>query len=453
MSGIKTIEQQQYKRKIYSVTELNRSCKQTLENQFSTIWLEAEVSNLAIPASGHWYFSLKDQKAQVRCAMFKGKNRLSLIAPENGMKVLVRAKVSLFEPRGEFQLIVEYLEAAGTGDLLRQYEELKTKLENEGLFDATIKQSVHHFNKKIGVITSSTGAAIHDVLSVIRRRYPLQEIVIYPCLVQGNLAAEQIIRQVEVANDRKEVDLLLLVRGGGSLEDLWCFNDEKLARAIFNSALPIVTGIGHEVDFTIADFVADLRAPTPSAAAEKTTQDQRELFEQIEALKQWQIQFIEYKLQNNGQKLDWLIRQLQSPESVINSRQQRLELLLHKMKSTQLDKVSSLSAQLQGLRLKLSQTNPEVKVQTAKQRRLQLKQRLIQAFNNNYNNRLTHFRELSIKLDSLSPLAILGRGYSVTRQMSGEVITDTESVEIGNTIVSHLESGEIESQVSKIIAP
>ncbi len=447
MPGIKTIEQHQYQRKIYSVSELNRRCKQTLESQFSTIWLEAEISNLAIPSSGHWYFSLKDIKAQVRCAMFKGKNRICLVQPENGMKVLVRAKVSLFEPRGEFQLIVDYLEAAGTGDLLQQYEMLKAKLDKEGLFDASVKTPINHFNKRIGVITSSTGAAVHDVLSVFRRRYPLQEVVIYPCLVQGNLAADQIIRQIEVANHRKEVDLLLLVRGGGSLEDLWCFNDETLARTIFDSDLPIVTGVGHEVDFTIADYVADLRAPTPSAAAEKTTQDQRELFEQIEGLKQWQIQFVENKLENNSQKLDWLMRQLQTPESIIHSRHQRLELLQHKMKAMQDSHHSSSNARLQALKLRLSQINPSVKIQNAKQRRVQLKQRLEQANEKNYLRNESKFRELSIKLDSLSPLAILGRGYSVTTDASDQLITNSETVQSGDIITSQLKAGSIKSQV------
>lgn len=447
MPGIKTIEQHQYQRKIYSVSELNRRCKQTLESQFSTIWLEAEISNLAIPSSGHWYFSLKDIKAQVRCAMFKGKNRICLVQPENGMKVLVRAKVSLFEPRGEFQLIVDYLEAAGTGDLLQQYEMLKTKLDKEGLFDASEKAPISHFNKRIGVITSSTGAAVHDVLSVFKRRYPLQEVVIYPCLVQGNLAADQIIRQIEVANHRREVDLLLLVRGGGSLEDLWCFNDEALARTIFDSDLPIVTGIGHEVDFTIADYVADLRAPTPSAAAEKTTQDQRELFEQIEGLKQWQIQCVENKLENSSQKLDWLTRQLQTPESVIHSRQQRLVLLQHKMKAIQESQHASSSARLQTLKFRLSQTNPSLKIQTAKQRRVQLKQRLVQANEKHYLNSQSKFRELSIKLDSLSPLAILGRGYSVTTNASEQLITNSDAVKSGDIITSQLKAGSIKSQV------
>jgi len=450
MSGIKTIEQHQYQRKVYSVTELNRRCKQALESQFSTIWLEAEISNFARPASGHWYFSLKDENSQVRCAMFNSKNRNCVITPSNGMKVLVRANVSLFEPRGEFQLIVDYLEAAGTGDLLRQYQELKAKLEKEGLFDVAAKQLISQKNKRIGVITSATGAAIHDVISVIRRRYPLQQLVVYPCLVQGNLAAAQIIKQIKIANQRKEVDLLLLVRGGGSLEDLWCFNDENLARAMFNSSLPIVTGIGHEVDFTIADFVADLRAPTPSAAAEKTTPDQRELLQRVEALLQWQIQFIENKLQTNSQKLDWLMRQLQSPEPVISSRQQYLELLKYKMKSVVESKRSSASERLHLVRLKLSKIDPTVIIQLAKQRRVQLEQQLIQVMDKRIANNQSLFRELSIKLDSLSPLAVIGRGYSITNDASGKLITNVNKVKIGDSIINRVKTGSIESQVIKI---
>jgi len=449
MSGIKTIQQQTYKRKVFNVSELNRRCKQTLESAFSTVWLEGEVSNFAAPASGHWYFSLKDQKAQVRCAMFRGKNQSCKIIPEEGMSILVRAKVSLFEPRGEFQLIVEYLEIAGTGELLRQYEELKNKLAAEGLFDPDRKNLITSFNRRIGVITSATGAAIHDVISVIRRRYPLQELVIYPCLVQGEKAAQQIIRQINTANQRQEVDLLLLVRGGGSLEDLWCFNDESLARTIFASHLPIVSGIGHEVDFTIADFVADLRAPTPSAAAEKTTPDQGELLQKLDALRFRQVQAIEGKILTHNQQLDWLMSRLHSPESIINSRLQQLHLLQHRMKSAVDNRRSILANRFNNIRLRLSQTDPNLKIQNAKQRRLLLKQRLQQALKSNMADKAHQFREMAIRLNSLSPLTILGRGYSVTTDEAGNLVTDSANVSVGDNIISRLAEGEIHSQVTK----
>ncbi|MFT5451407.1 MAG: exodeoxyribonuclease VII large subunit [Enterobacterales bacterium] len=449
MAGIKTIEQHQYQRKIYSVSELNRRCKMTLESQFSTIWLEAEISNLAMPASGHWYFSLKDAKSQVRCAMFKGKNRACKVPPEEGMKVLVRARVSLFEPRGEFQLIVEYLEPAGIGQLLQQYEELKAKLDQEGLFDADLKQSIHHNYQSIGVITSPTGAAVHDVISVIRRRYPLQKIVIYPALVQGNLAAEQIINQISNANRRKEVDIILLVRGGGSMEDLWCFNNEQLARAIFASSLPIVTGIGHEVDFTIADYVADLRSPTPSAAAEKTTPDQRELFEQLESLVSWQVSVIESKLDNYGQKLDWLKRQLHSPDQLINQREQQIKLLQQRMATSIQLSINQTQQRIHSSQLKLSHLDPNAAIQTAKERHLQLKKRLILAVEKNVLNNRSRFRELSIILDSLSPLATLGRGYSLTKTIDGKLLKDAASINQGDSMLTTLKNGTIESVVTK----
>ncbi len=449
MSGIKTIQQHTYKRKIFNVSELNRRCKQTLESTFSTVWLEGEVSNFAAPASGHWYFSIKDQRAQVRCAMFRGKNQGCKIIPEEGMSILVRAKVSLFEPRGEFQLIVEYLEIAGTGDLLRQYEELKNKLEAEGLFDPDRKKSITPFNRRIGVITSATGAAVHDVISVIRRRYPLQELIIYPCLVQGEQASQQIIRQINTANQRQEVDLLLLVRGGGSLEDLWCFNDESLARAIFASHLPIVSGIGHEVDFTIADFVADLRAPTPSAAAEKTTPDQKELFQKLDSLMLRQKQAIEGKILSHNQQLDWLISRLQSPESIISSRLQQLHLLQHRMKSAFDNQSSTLANRLNNIRLRLSQTDPNLKIQTAKQKHLLLKQRLQQALKNNIADQASQFREMSIRLNSLNPLTILARGYSVTTDDAGNLVTESAQVSVGDNIISKLAKGEIHSQITK----
>lgn len=451
MAGIKTIEQRQYQRKIFTVSELNSRCRQTLEGQFATVWLEAEISNLAMPASGHWYFSLKDARAQVRCAMFKGKNRSCKTPPEDGMKVLVRAKVSLFEPRGEFQLIVEYLELAGTGKLLQEYEELKNRLEKEGLFNPEFKQPINHHYQRIGVITSATGAAIHDVISVIKRRFPLLELVIYPCMVQGEQAAGYIRKQLAIANQRREVDLLLLVRGGGSLEDLWCFNDEELARAIFQSELPVVTGIGHEVDFTIADFVADLRAPTPSAAAERTTADQRELLSQISAIKSWLITFIMQLIQQNGQKVDWLIRQLQSPEPIISNRQQQLQLLRLRLNGCLNDSFNSFEKRLQQCRLKLRSLDPGKKIDQAKQRHYQLRQRLIQSIDKNIQNNYALFREISIKLNSISPLATIGRGYSLTRTVDGKLLKDTTAIKVGDTIVSTLKSGTIESQVTKLM--
>jgi exodeoxyribonuclease VII large subunit len=271
---------------IYSVTRLNREVRLLLEAGIAVVWIEAEVSNFARPASGHWYFSLKDQAAQVRCAMWKARNQLAGFTPREGQQVLARGRVSLYEPRGDYQLLVEYLEEAGLGALKRAFEELKARLAAEGLFAAEKKRSLPAAPRRIGLITSPTGAALRDMLHVLARRFPASEVLIYPVPVQGAAAAPAIVAALELAALRGECDVLILARGGGSLEDLWAFNDEQLARAIARSPIPVVTGIGHEVDFTIADFAADVRAPTPTAAAQLVVPDRRQWLERLGQLRQ-----------------------------------------------------------------------------------------------------------------------------------------------------------------------
>ena len=273
------ISQAESIREIFTVSDLNREARELLEGHFPLVWVEGEISNLARPSSGHIYFSLKDEAAQVRCAMFKMRNRLLNFQPENGQQVLARARISLYEARGDFQLIIEHMEETGDGALRRQFELLKHKLFEEGLFDESHKRELPSLPTRLGVITSPSGAAIRDILSVLKRRFPGIPILIYPVPVQGNEAPPAIIDAIKTAGIRKDCDLLILARGGGSLEDLWAFNDESVARAIYHCPIPVVTGIGHEIDFTIADFVADFRAPTPSAAAEYISPDQNEWLE------------------------------------------------------------------------------------------------------------------------------------------------------------------------------
>src|SRR5688572_24140306 len=260
-------------RDIYTVSRLNREARGLLEAGLPSLWITGELSNLARPASGHWYFTLKDEDAQVRCAMFRQRALAVRVAPRDGMQVLMRARVGLYEARGEFQLVVDHLEEAGEGELRRRFEALKQKLAAEGLFDAARKRALPRFPARIGIVTSVTGAALRDVLHVLRRRCPGVPVLVYPVPVQGAGAPPEIAAMLELADHRREVEVLLLVRGGGSLEDLFAFNDERLARTIAGIGLPLITGIGHEIDFTIADFVADLRAPTPSAAAELAVPD------------------------------------------------------------------------------------------------------------------------------------------------------------------------------------
>ena len=280
-------------RDIYSVSRLNREVRVLLERGFASLWLEAEISNLAKPSSGHWYFSLKDAAAQVRCCMFRQRNMLCVFAPRAGQKVLVRARIGLYEPRGEYQLVIDHMEDSGQGALKRQFEELSAKLAAEGLFAPERKRALPSVPRRIGVITSPTGAAIRDILHVLARRFAAIPVLIYPVAVQGAAAAAEITAAVRLAGRRAECDVLILARGGGSLEDLWAFNDEALARAIVASPIPIVSGIGHEIDFTIADFAADVRAPTPSAAAEIAVPDGEEWlasFSRLESAQQAPLQ-------------------------------------------------------------------------------------------------------------------------------------------------------------------
>ena len=302
---------------IYSVTRLNREVRAVLEGSFRALWVKGEISNLAVPASGHMYFSLKDEFSQVRCAMFKNRNRLLKFKPENGDEVLVQANVSLYEGRGEFQLIVQDMEPAGLGALQKAFEQLKEKLAREGLFDEALKKPVPGFPQSIGVITSPTGAAIRDILTTLKRRYPMGEVIIYPVPVQGTSAAGEIASMIATANARNETDVLILARGGGSLEDLWSFNEEVVARAIHACEIPMVTGIGHEIDFTIADFVADLRAPTPTSAAEHVSRDVMQIRRDTEQGKTRLLRCMSQLIQTHQHGLQNLYRRLPHPQQLL----------------------------------------------------------------------------------------------------------------------------------------
>ena len=312
---------------IYTVSELNTEARTLLEDNFFGVWIEGEISNFVAPGSGHWYFSLKDDNAQVRCALFKGSQRKINFTPKNGMQVLLRARVSLYEPRGDFQLIADFMEERGEGKLRRAFEALKKKLEAAGWFNEDIKKEIPEYPQCIGVITSSTGAAIRDILHVLKRRYPCVPIIIYPTLVQGDTAAPAIVKAIQTANTRNECDVLIVARGGGSLEDLWPFNEEVTAKAIFESKLPIISGVGHEIDFTIADFVADVRAPTPSAAAEIAVPDRMELLQSLRRQGIQLIRHIQQKMNAEKQQLVWVQKHLQQqhPRRQLAERMQQLD--------------------------------------------------------------------------------------------------------------------------------
>ncbi|MBA53595.1 MAG: exodeoxyribonuclease VII large subunit [Pseudomonadales bacterium] len=430
-------------RHIFSVTELNNSVKRLLENQFPAVWLEGEISNLVLPRSGHLYLTLKDDQAQVRAAMFRGNNIRLKFKPKDGMQVLVRGRLSLFAPRGDYQLIIDHMEEAGLGALQRAFEQLKAKLGAEGLFAEERKQPVPSRPGRIGVVTSPTGAAIHDILSVLRRRFPLTEIVLYPTLVQGAEAATSICQAIETANRRAECDVLIVGRGGGSLEDLWCFNDERVARCIVASELPIVSAVGHEVDFTIADFVADVRAPTPSAAAELLSADGRELLETLHSYQSWLTDRMQRTIREHRQKLDWLSRQLKHPGKRLEEHAQRLDELELRLRQSIKRSLQLNQSKLQTAGARLQNRNPSTRIQSLQKDVTNLRIRLRRSFQQDMVSRHTDLRHFALRLNTVSPLATLSRGYSITKAQDGSILREAGQAAVGDSIRTQLHQGAL----------
>ncbi|OOF68258.1 exodeoxyribonuclease VII large subunit [Rodentibacter caecimuris] len=434
---------------IYSVSQLNQQARSLLENRFSQIWLSGEISNFTQPVSGHWYLTLKDENAQVRCAMFRMRNLRVAFRPQNGMQVLVRASVSLYEARGDYQLIIEAMHSAGEGVLQQQFETLKMVLAAEGLFAQNLKKNLPHFPKKIGIVTSPTGAALQDILQILQRRDPSLNIVIYPAAVQGKEAAAEIVRMIELANQRQEADVLIVGRGGGSLEDLWCFNEECVARAIFQSLIPIISAVGHETDITIADFVADVRAPTPSAAAELVSRDQDELQQQLVHRRQRLEMALDrfFTLQIQRLKQLELRLQHQHPQTQLNIQRNKIQQINHRLIlaiSRHFDKnLQKMTALFERLH-----KNPlPYHIQYRYQYIERLKARLDFSINQSSSTSKHRFVNLCGKLDGLSPLKVLARGYSIAENRQGQVLTSVRQVKIGDELKTTFSDGKVISQV------
>jgi exodeoxyribonuclease VII large subunit len=441
----------QEERQIYSVIQLNREVKQLLQQNFPLLWVEGELSNVARPASGHIYFSLKDPQAQVRCAMFRNSNRGLAFKPEDGMQVLVRARVGVYEPRGEYQLTIEHMEEAGVGILQRKYEALKLKLNQEGLFDAETKQTLPKFPKTISIVTSATGAAIRDILSVLDRRYPLLTILIYAVPVQGDGSAAAIVDAIQAINKRKDTDVVLLSRGGGSIEDLWSFNEEEVARAIFASKIPIVSGVGHEVDFTIADFVADLRAPTPSAAAELITPDQQELLTTFQQHEDTLLYLMRESLSSFHQAIDWLTQRLEllHPKQTIQRKQEYLTELQRRAQSAIKLTLADQSNLLNKLLIRFENQSPQARVREAKIKLLDLQKQMHRNMQFKLEHKQHTLHTLVRTLDAVSPLGTLQRGYAiVSHSASGQILLDSKQVTKGDSISIQLAKGQVSAKVS-----
>lgn len=448
------LSEAQFEREVYTVTRLNREVKWLLADSFPRLWVEGELSNLSRPPSGHWYFTLKDSEAQVRCAMFRQHNQTLGFTPANGLHVLVSAQVSLYEARGDFQLVVETMEAAGDGALRRAFEILKQRLASEGLFAQDHKRPLPPWPQRIGVITSPSGAAIHDVLTVLKRRFAGLEVILYPCQVQGETAKHEIVRALETANRRQECDVLLLVRGGGSLEDLWAFNEEMVARAIHASQIPVVTGIGHEIDFTIADFVADHRAPTPSAAAETVSPDGEVLRHQLKMLENRMNAWMQRHLHQTRHQLRWLTTRLQQthPAKRLTDRMQRLdELVLRSQRALQIQ-LTTRRQSLQTQLARLARHHPEKRLAQIRHLIEQLDRRLKGAQRLRLETRQRHLAELSRALDAVSPLATLARGYAIVTDLkTGQILTAAHRTSPGSQVQARLAEGKLICEVKQVI--
>ena len=391
--------------KVFSVKEINRLVRELLEQSFPSFWISGEISNFISASSGHWYFSLKDDEAQVRCTMFKNKNMAADWVPKNGEKIEAKCFIGLYEARGEYQLNIELIRHAGAGLLSEAFNQLKEKLLKEGLFEPSRKKSIPQFPKSIGVITSPTGAAIEDILITLKRRSPHIPIFIYPSLVQGKEAPSAIVKAVETANTRMECDVLILARGGGSIEDLWAFNEEIVARAIVASKIPTITGVGHETDTTIADFVSDLRAPTPTGAAELVTNHTVELIKTIQAYKNQLNKMMASVIRELMQKIDYLEKRLISPRQQIQRQKEQIH-------------------------------------------------QYIQRINQSMKNAMIQYRlnidKLKLNLDHLSPHAVLSRGYSIITNVDGQIVNNVNQLKLDDKIHIQLNHGQADANISDL---
>lgn len=436
-------------RPIFTVSRLNQAVRLLLENQLTQIWISGEISNLSMPVSGHWYFTLKDLQSQVRCAMFRTSNRKVTFRPQNGQQVLVRANVTLYEPRGDYQLVVEGMQAAGDGDLQQQFEQLKMQLAAEGLFAQSSKKALPEQPQQVGIITSASGAALQDMLQILQRRNPMLPVVIYPVMVQGNEAPAQIIRALQVANARRECDVLIVGRGGGSLEDLMAFNSEAVARAIFASQLPVISAVGHETDVTIADFVADLRAPTPSAAAELVSRDQQA---QLSRLSQWQHRLQQAtgrQIQRQQQQLERLQHRLlrQHPQARLQRQQMQLDDLQYRLQQATQRLLQRQQQRTDSLTHRLYTQTPRHRIDRSQQQLDQLSARLLQQTQSRLRQHGQTLGMLGARLHAVSPLATLARGYAVVQNEQRQLISSIHQVQSGERLDIRLSDGVVRSRV------
>jgi exodeoxyribonuclease VII large subunit len=441
-------------RDVLTISQLNAQARILLERGLGSVWLEGEISNLARPSSGHWYFSLKDEGAQVRCAMFRTRAMLVRFPVRDGARVLARGRVSLYEARGEFQVVVEHLEEAGEGALRRRFDELKRKLMAEGLFEAARKRKPPTLPRRIGVITSRTGAALRDILHVLRRRFPAVPVLLYPAAVQGDAAPRELVDALRLAARRAECDVLILARGGGSLEDLMAFNDEAVARAIAASPIPVISGVGHETDFTIADFVADERAPTPSGAAERAVPDSGEFLRALHALERNLSTVMRRQLVSLGHALNLQQRGLarSHPGARLRQHAQRLDELEQRLQRAIVRKLDRSRDRAARARALLERSSPARRLTTMRLRLDRAARQLPLCMERRLQRGRDRFERSASTLHAVSPLATLDRGYAIVLDEAGHIVSDASSVVRGTRIEARVARGAVRATVTETLA-
>ncbi|WP_264187065.1 exodeoxyribonuclease VII large subunit [Marinobacter nauticus] len=433
-----------------TVSELNHQARHLLESSFMQVWVEGELSGFSRPSSGHWYFSLKDQKCQIRCAMFRGANQRIRTLPREGDQIRIRGKVTLYENRGDFQIIVEHLEPAGLGALQQAFEALKARLQGEGLFDPARKKPIPATPRHIGVVTSPTGAAIHDILTVLKRRCPAIPVTLYPTAVQGQPATADIVQAIARAQQHGLADVLIIGRGGGSLEDLWCFNEEAVARAIAACPIPTVSAIGHEVDVTIADFVADLRAPTPSAAAEKISPDQQDWLRRLAEQQGRLGQSARRLLQRLHNQLGHLSARLRDPRRELLEKAQRMDELELRLNKAIRDRLDQQKQKTDYLLQRMSAQSPRRTLKTVKEQTQRLEERLTLATRHQLRQKDERLQHIAQTLHVVSPLATLGRGYAIVKDDNDRIVRKAGDLETGSQITARLGHGSVSARVTEI---
>jgi exodeoxyribonuclease VII large subunit len=437
-------------RDIYTVSRLNRETRGLLESEFGTIWIEGELSNLARPRSGHWYFSLKDSAAQSRCAMFKSRNNLVGFEPREGMQVLARARVGMYEPRGEFQLLVEHMELAGEGLLRIKFDQLKRKLATEGLFDTEVKQPLPQWPHRIGVVTSPSGAAIRDILTVLKRRNPAIEVIIYPTSVQGPSAAPEIVRAIDTANLRDDCDVLILGRGGGSIEDLWAFNEEIVARAVYRSTVPVVSAVGHEIDFTIADLVADVRAATPSASAEICSPDREQVLRSLETVNVRLSTAMSAQNRTLAGQLKNLETRLQHPGRRLEQYHQRIDELMQRLPNSVATGLQLRQSALTAMTARIRSCNPHHRIMHYRTRITDLQRRMKTSMGSNLSTMQARLTGKVRALRAISPQSTLQRGYAIVTAADGSIAREADAFAAGEQVRARLALGSLNLMVESV---